>query len=114
MHTELDAFLAPYAPEVQDLARRARALILAAMPDAVEQFDAPARLIGYGFDRTCRGLVCGSAAPSTGCSRAARRWPPPARAEPANADAASGIAAPGRFGQSSPIRCHIPHRAARW
>ena len=59
MSTEFDAFLVPYAPAVQDLARRARALILAIFPDAVEQLDAPARLIGYGFDRTYRGLVCG-------------------------------------------------------
>lgn len=61
MTTELDAFLAAYDLAVQDLARRARVLILAAMPEAVEQFDAPARLIGYGFDRTYRGLVCGIA-----------------------------------------------------
>ncbi len=61
MNTELDAFLAPYAPAVQDLARRARDLVLAIFPDAVEQFDPSARLIAYGFDRTYRGLVCGIA-----------------------------------------------------
>lgn len=43
MNTALDAFRALFAPAVQDLARRARALILAARPGAVEQFDAPAR-----------------------------------------------------------------------
>lgn len=59
MNSELDVFLASYAPAVQELARRARELILAIMPDAIEQFDAPARLIAYGFDRTYRGLVCG-------------------------------------------------------
>ncbi len=31
------------------------------MPDAIEQFDAPARLIAYGTDRTYRGLICGIA-----------------------------------------------------
>jgi hypothetical protein len=61
LHTEFDRFLAPFAPVVQGLARRARDLVLAAMPDAVEQFDPSERLIGYGFDRTYRGLVCGIA-----------------------------------------------------
>ena len=61
MNTELDVFLAPYAPAVQDLARRARDLVLAVMPDIVEQFDPSARLIAYGFDRSYRGLVCGIA-----------------------------------------------------
>ncbi len=59
MYTDLDDFLTPYAPAVQDLARRARDLVLAVMPDAIEQFDPSARLIAYGFDRTYRGLVCG-------------------------------------------------------
>ena len=59
MNLELDAFLAPYTPAVQDLARRARELILTVMPDTIEQFDPSARLIAYGFDRTYRGLVCG-------------------------------------------------------
>ena len=61
MNTELDAFLAPYAPAVQNLARRARDLVLAIFPDAIEQLDPSARLIAYGFDRTYRGLVCGIA-----------------------------------------------------
>lgn len=61
MNTDLDDFLAPYTPAVQDLARRARELVLAVMPDAIEQFDPSARLIGYGFDRTYRGLICGIA-----------------------------------------------------
>jgi hypothetical protein len=59
VNPELDAFLAPYTPAVQDLARCARALVLAIFPDAIEQLDPAARLIGYGFDRTYRGLVCG-------------------------------------------------------
>ncbi len=59
MPDTLDAFLIPYQPAVQDLARHARDLMLAAMPDAIEQFDPSARLVAYGFDRTYRGLVCG-------------------------------------------------------
>jgi hypothetical protein len=59
MNPELDAFLVPYSPAVQDLARRARALVLEIFPDASEQFDPAARLIAYGFDRTYKGLVCG-------------------------------------------------------
>lgn len=61
MSDDLDSFLTPYAPDVRDLARRARELILAIMPDAIEQFDAPARLIAYGINRTYRGLICGIA-----------------------------------------------------
>ena len=61
MNPELDAFLAPHPPAVQDLARRARALVLAIFPDAIEQLDPAERLIGYGFDRTYKGLVCGIA-----------------------------------------------------
>lgn len=61
MNNESDAFLLPYVPAVQGLARRARELILSVMPDAIEQFDQPARLIAYGFDRTYKGLVCGIA-----------------------------------------------------
>jgi hypothetical protein len=29
------------------------------MPDAIEQLDPPAHLIGYGLDRTYKGLLCG-------------------------------------------------------
>ena len=46
-------------PRCRNWRGRARELVLAIMPDAIEQFDAPARLIAYGFDRTYRGLVCG-------------------------------------------------------
>lgn len=59
MNTELDDFLTPYTPAVQDLALRARDLVLVVTPDAIEQFDPSARLIAYGFDHTYRGLVCG-------------------------------------------------------
>lgn len=59
MSSELEQFLAPYNPVVQELALELRALIRAVMPEAIEQFDAPAHLIGYGIDRTYKGLICG-------------------------------------------------------
>jgi hypothetical protein len=59
MRAEVEAFLAPYAPEIRDLAWKVRALVLEIFPDAIEQLDQPAKLIGYGFDRGYKGLVCG-------------------------------------------------------
>src|SRR5262245_58172306 len=59
MSTELEAFLAAYNPDVRELAWKVRALILDVMPAALEQIDPPANLIGYGVDRTYKGLVCG-------------------------------------------------------
>jgi hypothetical protein len=61
LNAEFDRFLAPFMPVVQAVARRVRSLVLAVMPDAIEQLDPSARLIAYGFDRTYRGLVCGIA-----------------------------------------------------
>jgi hypothetical protein len=59
MSSELEPFLAPYSPLVQALALKLRALIREVMPAALEQLDPPAHLIGYGFDRTYKGLICG-------------------------------------------------------
>ena len=59
MSSELEQFLAPYTPAVQVLALKLRALIRAVMPEAIEQLDPPAHLIGYGLDRTYKGLICG-------------------------------------------------------
>ena len=61
MSAEVEQFLAPFAPEIRDLAWKLRALVLEVFPDAIEQLDQPAKLIGYGFDRTYKGLVCGIA-----------------------------------------------------
>ena len=61
MDDDLEAVLAPHSPAVRALAEAARALVRAVFPEAVEQPDQPARLIGYGFDRTYKGLVCGIA-----------------------------------------------------
>jgi hypothetical protein len=59
MSSELEEFLAPYTPVVQELALKLRALIHVVMPEAIEQLDPPAHLIGYGLDRTYKGLICG-------------------------------------------------------
>lgn len=55
---ELDEFLVDYDPAVQQLAIKLRTLLLEVFPNAVEQFDKPAKLIGYGFAKTYKGLVC--------------------------------------------------------
>jgi len=55
---ELYAFLATYAPEVQAIVLRLRALILDVVPDALEQVDQPGKLIGYGFKPTYKDTIC--------------------------------------------------------
>lgn len=52
MSSQLEQFLTPYSPIVHALALKLRALIREVMPDTIKQLDAPAYLIGYGFDRT--------------------------------------------------------------
>lgn len=59
MGSELEQFLTPYSPIVQALALKLRALIREVMPETIEQLDLPARLLGYGLDRTYKGLICG-------------------------------------------------------
>ncbi len=59
--TELENFLAVHPANIRDLALYGRTLILDIFPDAVEMLDEPARLVGYGTDRTYKGLVCGLA-----------------------------------------------------
>jgi hypothetical protein len=55
----LSDFLAQVPPGVLSLVQATRALILEVMPGMIEQLDPSANLIGYGFDRTYKGLVCG-------------------------------------------------------
>jgi hypothetical protein len=57
----VETLLAAYSPDVQSLALTTRVLILSLLPDTIEQVDAPARLIAYGYDRTYTGLICGIA-----------------------------------------------------
>ena len=61
MNQPVDEFLSNYPADVRELVLSARAIILEVMPDMVEQLDPSADLIGYGTDRTYKGLVCGIA-----------------------------------------------------
>jgi hypothetical protein len=54
----VNSFLETYSPEVRQTALKLRRLVLEAVPDAIEQVDRTARLIGYGFARTYRDTVC--------------------------------------------------------
>ena len=55
---ELDDLLSAYPPNVQEVALGLRELILAAVPDANEMVDAPARVIGYGYGDGYKGMIC--------------------------------------------------------
>ena len=55
----VDEFLAAYPADLQAIAQRA--LILSVIPDAIEQVDTSAKLLGYGYDCTYKGLICGIA-----------------------------------------------------
>jgi hypothetical protein len=57
--SDIEEFLADYTPDVRELAWKMRAVIREVMPETIEQLDAPAHLIGYGIDRTYKGLICG-------------------------------------------------------
>jgi hypothetical protein len=57
--SSVDNFLAMCSPAVRDLAQQLRSLIRRVMPSAVEQVDLPSNIIGYGFDRTYAGMICG-------------------------------------------------------
>ena len=56
--SDLNAFLASYAPEVQALVLGLRELILDVVPTAIEQVDRPGKLIGYGFKPTYKDTIC--------------------------------------------------------
>jgi hypothetical protein len=55
---ELDDLLSAYPANVQEVARGARKLILAAVPGANEMVDAPARVIGYGLGKGYKDMIC--------------------------------------------------------
>lgn len=56
--TAVEALLAPYSPAVSEVAHRARRLVIDVLPGTVELVDVPAKLLGYGRDRTLKGLIC--------------------------------------------------------
>jgi hypothetical protein len=56
---DLADLLAAAPPEVGAIALHARDLIRTRLPGTIEMVDRPAKLIGYGRDRSYRGLICG-------------------------------------------------------
>lgn len=50
--------LAPYSPEVRSLAMEARSFVFKMLPKILEQVDANARIIGYGYGPKCADMVC--------------------------------------------------------
>jgi hypothetical protein len=54
----LAQFLSQYTPQVRDLAMRARALVLEALPGALELVDAPSKIVAYGYGSKYADLVC--------------------------------------------------------
>ena len=55
---DIETFLAPYAPEVRDVALAARDFLAEALPGAAETLDGSAKLLGYGYGPGYKGLVC--------------------------------------------------------
>ena len=58
MSQTVQEFLAPYSPEVRDLALKVRALVLKSIPGAIEQIDPADQLIGYGFGLKMADIIC--------------------------------------------------------
>jgi hypothetical protein len=55
---DIESFLAPYPPEVSDLAVAAREFLAKALPGAEETLDESAKLLGYGYGPGYKGLLC--------------------------------------------------------
>ena len=55
---DVDAVLSMASPEVRAIALRAREVVRGVLPDALEMPDPADRLVGYGRDRTLKGLIC--------------------------------------------------------
>jgi len=55
---EVYELLAPYSPEVRNLALATREYLLKLIPGATEQADAKAKVIGYGFGTRYKDMVC--------------------------------------------------------
>lgn len=56
--TAIETLLAPYPPEVRDLAHVARQFLTKALPGAAETIDVSAKLLGYGYGPGYKGVVC--------------------------------------------------------
>ncbi len=55
---ELEDFLSAFSPEVRNIALQLRELVLDLAPDAIEQIDTSAHLLGYGYAKTYAHLIC--------------------------------------------------------
>lgn len=55
---EVRSFLAASNPAVQEIALKARALVLEVAPGAVEQIDVSAKMLAYGFAATYKDMFC--------------------------------------------------------
>ena len=55
---DIESFLAPYPPDVSDLALAARDFLAKALPAAEETLDESAKLLGYGYGPGYKGLLC--------------------------------------------------------
>jgi hypothetical protein len=55
---DVESFLATYPPEVGALARAAKRLLEASLPNAEETLDESAKVIGYGYGPGYKGCVC--------------------------------------------------------
>ena len=53
-----ESFLASYPPEVGELARGAKRLLEASLPNAEETLDESAKVIGYGYGPGYKRVVC--------------------------------------------------------
>jgi hypothetical protein len=58
MNDDLRNFLSSYPLEIQSIILGLQKLILVVYPTALEQVDLPSKIIGYGRDRTYKGMVC--------------------------------------------------------
>jgi hypothetical protein len=58
MEEELKKFLAPLTREAKEITLCLRSFVLDAFHDAVEIVDLKSGIIAYGFDKTCKSLVC--------------------------------------------------------
>ncbi len=55
---ELEDFLSAFSPELRNIALQLRELVLEMAPDAIEQIDTSAHLLGYGYAKTYAHLIC--------------------------------------------------------
>lgn len=57
MQSDLESFLFLYPPKIQEITLKARGVILAQMPGALELVDPPSKIIAFGYGRKYADLV---------------------------------------------------------